>query len=150
MSEVYYGEKMFFAAYYITTIMIIIALFHIYWALGGLWPGTSSQDLLDKVVGSGECFPGKIACLMVTVVFVVMALLPLIIVKLIHVNIDADFLYVSTAFFCLIFFIRGFALYLPVLKKRAHSKFNYLNGRVYSPLCISLGISELVILLQLQ
>ncbi|WP_018688286.1 DUF3995 domain-containing protein [Ahrensia kielensis] len=39
-------------ALFIFVVLAITALIHIYWALGGLWPGTNEKTLPQTVIGS--------------------------------------------------------------------------------------------------
>ena len=65
-------------SFYILIIMSAIAKIHVYWMSGGLWPGKNKEDLVNKVLGQGKIFPGTLSCIFVIIVFIIMAIFPLL------------------------------------------------------------------------
>jgi len=138
---------MIIAGLYISLVMFLIALIHVYWAFGGRWPGTNEKDLVEKVVGRGESFPPAAITCFVTLVFLAMAVIPLLKSGLVDTAIPAHLVDKTSLFFAVIFFLRGIGGYLPIFEKTSAEIFVYYNRRIYSPLCISLGIAELILIL---
>ncbi len=142
-------ERMIYAALYISIIMLLIAIIHVYWAMGGNWPAKerTRQGLIDQFVGRGTEFPSTSITLFVTIFFLIMAIIPLIKVQLIQVPISDSYIHNISILFSIVFLLRGLAGHLPAMRKRATSIFNYYNIRVYNPLCISLGMAQLLLII---
>jgi hypothetical protein len=141
------GPDMIFAGLYIFVIMLLIAIIHVYWAFGGRWPGTNEKDLVEKVVGRGESFPSVPITCFVSLVFVAMAVVPLVKAGLLDTAIPAHLVDKTTLFFAVIFFLRGMGGYLRIFEKTSADIFVYYNRRIYNPLCVSLGVAELILIL---
>jgi len=133
--------------FYVFIIMSLIAKIHLYWMKGGLWPGNTQQDLIDKVIGKGNTFPNTLECLFVIVVFVIMAVFPLM--NYLKVDMGISLLYTKYIylFFSAIFFIRASAMLFTFLEKKATAIFVSYNRKYYSPLCFSLSAAYFLLYL---
>lgn len=126
--------------FYIFIVMSIITIIHIYWLKGGLWPGNTKQDLIDKVIGKGENLPNTIEFVFVLIIFLALTILPIIIYYKIDIGIDNYQKYILL-FFAMIFLLRGIAMFLPKITKTATKIFLEYNTKYYTPICLSLSIS---------
>jgi len=127
-----------FFTLYISLVMIFIAIIHIYWLRGGLWPGKNYQDLIDKVIGVGDKLPNNFMFIFVIAVFLMMAIFPILIYLDINITgYEKEIL----LFFCIVFLIRSFYMFIPIIANKATKVFLQLNTKIYTPLCFSLGVS---------
>jgi len=120
-------------------ILIFIALLHVYWGLGGLWPGKDKQNLIDKVFGRGNQFPSPFSCYLVAVALLISTASLLLGANLIPpFNLEIPVIWINR-FVAFVFFARGTGGYLPFMAKRSHPLFLYYTRRVYNPLCLFLA-----------
>lgn len=133
--------------FYIFIIMSAIAKIHVYWIKGGLWPGKDKQDLINKVLGQGEIFPGILSCLFVIIVFILMALFPFISYFKIELGLFNNYTKFIYLFFSSIFLLRAALVFIPNIENKAHKLFILYNKKYYSPLCFSLFISYIILYL---
>ncbi len=120
-----------------------LAGLHVYWARGGYWPGTDTQSLLARVVGvspSGT-MPGPAACLVVTTLLSVAALIPLALLGWVPLPWPLIAAYGCAA----VLILRGVLGYVDHLLRPGivETPFFRLNRWLYSPLCLLLGSSML-------
>lgn len=138
------------AAMFTTTLLIFLSLVHIYWGLGGLWPGKTKQDLIDRVFGKGTQFPSTFSCFFVATGLFLFSALPWIWMLRFSLELDhqtANLLSYLLYFVSGIFLLRGVLGYLPILTKQWKPIFVYYTKRIYNPLCIFLGITFLVMMI---
>ncbi|XDD46886.1 DUF3995 domain-containing protein [Leptospira sp. WS39.C2] len=131
-------------------LLFILSLIHIYWAFGGLWPGDSKQDLIDKVFGKGNQFPSPISCIFVASSLLIFSLLPILWMNQKSEWINPQILIwvrICMAFVSFIFFIRGVLGYLPFLTKHWKPIFVHYTKRIYNPLCLFLGFAFLMMII---
>jgi hypothetical protein len=118
--------------------MLYITIVHIYWLKGGLWPGNNYQDLVDKVLGSGNKLPSFYIFIIVIIIFLLMALFPVL------VYFDISFIGYKKEmflFFSIVFFIRSFYMFIPFIANKVTKVFLELNKKIYAPICLALSIS---------
>ena len=127
-----------FFTFLIFFVMLYIAIIHIYWLRGGLWPGKNYQDLVDKVLGSGNKLPGFYMFIVVIIVFSLMAIFPVLVYFGMTFNGYEKEIFLL---FSLLFFIRSFYMFVPFFAKKVTKVFLKLNQKVYAPLCFVLSIS---------
>jgi hypothetical protein len=121
----------------------LISLIHIYWAVGGHWPGNSTQNLTETVVGVArdQGMPGPAACLLVAACLAVAAVLPAIHVGLIPIEVPEIALTVGLWGLVGVFALRG----LGGLFERHFRPsiiglpYDRLNRVLYSPLSLVLA-----------
>lgn len=131
---------------YIFVIMMFIAGIHLYWALGGLWPGKTPEELSDIVIGAETRMPSKGMTIKVTIIFILMAIIPLFETGYLPPLIAVDTLKIIEGIFAFVFLLRGILSYLKIMSKHMSQRFNSLNRRIYGPLCISLGFGYIYLL----
>jgi hypothetical protein len=51
-----------------------LAVIHVYWGLGGIWPARNSRALARTVVGAGDAMPSRGACFLVAALLALGAL----------------------------------------------------------------------------
>lgn len=134
---------------FLSILLLFLSVLHIYWALGGLWPGKTKQDLIDKVFGRGERFPSMFACLVVALGLFLAAVAPLLwrnreallFNHMMNVVLEA-----FCFFLAFVFLIRGIFGYLPYVTKYWNPTFVYYTKRIYNPISILIGCGFLFLL----
>lgn len=135
---------MIFITIITTLILFSLALVHIYWGFGGLWPGNTKQELIDMVFGKGNQFPSPFSCFFVAVGLFIFSILPILWMYRFSLSLDNQmtimlrYLMFSVAF---IFLMRGSLGYLPIITKQWKPIFVYHTMRIYNPLCLYLGMA---------
>ncbi len=122
--------------FYIFIVMSFVAIIHIYWLKGGIWPGKNKQDLMDKVLGKVVNVPGTFSYIFVICCFFIMAILPVIDYFNLYVISKTIFLILA-----IIFLLRAISMFIPQIAKKATKIFLEYNKKFYSPLCFSISIS---------
>jgi hypothetical protein len=131
------------------TVFAALSALHVYWALGGVWPGRDRATLARTVVGDalGNQFPSRAATLLVALALAAAAALVLWAGGVLHGAPLSPLLLRSLTwilvFVCLLRGIVGFfEIYLR--PRIAGTPYAHWNTRLYSPLC--LGLSAIVTL----
>lgn len=128
-------------SFYIFIIISIITIFHIYWSIGGLWPGKNKQDFIDKVLGNGSEVPSLTMYIFVIIVFLSMAIFPLAVYYNVNLEILSKYKNYIFLVFSVIFLLRGATMFVSFLAKDVKPIFLKYNKKIYAPLCLSLSIS---------
>jgi hypothetical protein len=126
----------------VSLVMAAVAAIHVYWGLGGLWPGNSLQDLANIVVGDKNMtrMPPAWLTLSVSAVLVGVVLWPLVLAPIAVRFLPLWLIATATYLLAAVFLVRGFASYVPaVARLNDVEPFATLNRRYYGPLCIALG-----------
>jgi hypothetical protein len=131
--------------------LLAIAGIHIYWGLGGFWPGNNEASLVDMVIGmpAGTPIPPLWACAVVAVCLIVPAGAALILAGLFPnffpqwlAWAPAAALWVSA----LVFLARGVSTYVsPLVESARATAFYALDRMIYAPLCIALGAALIAV-----
>jgi hypothetical protein len=124
--------------FFIFVVMMYISTVHIYWLRGGLWPGDNYQDLVDKVLGSGEKLPGSSMFVIVIVIFLLMAIFPVL------VYFGVSFVGFEKKIFLLfgaLFLTRSLYMFLPFMRNKVTKAFLELNKKIYAPICFLLSVA---------
>ncbi|MEP0067858.1 DUF3995 domain-containing protein [Pyruvatibacter sp.] len=127
-------------AYPLMSLLILIALIHAYWGLGGRWPGTDDTSFVEHVVGRTKDMqpPPPLACFGVSAALVMATCLVATKAGLISIAAVPP-LAIDVAFWgaACVFALRGIAGYIPAAMAYAHdTPFHRLNRLYYSPLCL--------------
>ncbi len=133
-----------------------IAALHLYWAAGGLWPARSARQLIDTVIGNPrrDKMPPAWITAIAGIALAGTALLPLAIApvswSLIYtLNLPLSVLggsFGATFLAGLAFLARGIVGYLPFWRRLHPAEpFASLDVRLYSPLCLVLGLAFLLL-----
>lgn len=128
-------------------IVVLIALgaLHLYWGLGGRWPGHDEESLLLRVSGakSGRMY-GLVACALVALALSLAASVVFVGQGPVEGILAAVFVYGGYAVLIAVFGLRGLAAYItPAFAYARGTPFYDLNRRYYAPLCllIALGLA---------
>ncbi|MET4138359.1 hypothetical protein ABIB30_000719 [Pedobacter sp. UYP1] len=126
-------------------IFIALALLHVYWAFGGIW----GKDVVVPTGASGQklFFPSVLSTLIVAIGLLIFALVNLSIKYLLVLPLNPLFLQYGILVTGLIFLIRaiGDFNYVGLLKKHKTSDFARQDRLFYTPLCLTLFITHLLI-----
>jgi Protein of unknown function (DUF3995) len=143
------GSQAAIIAYPLALILLGLAMVHLYWGIGGYWPGTDEASLVEHVVGRtpGMRAPTLLACVIVAVCLAGVA--GFVIVKgLVGPLSPAFAMLVKVGLYAaaLVFILRGAAGYLPGIFDYARgTPFYSLNMSLYSPLCLAIGVALIVL-----
>lgn len=129
--------------YPLTLVLLVLAGLHIYWGLGGFWPGHDEASLVEHVVGRTADMkaPPFWACMivagcLVSVLVLVGGKRGVITVPDLMSWVRYLGLYAAAS----VFFMRGLAAYIPKIFDYAKgTPFYDLNLVFYSPLCLCIG-----------
>ena len=128
----------------LSLVAVLIALAHVWWGLGGIWPAASEAVLARTVIGDGRVrMPAPWQCFAVAVALVVVAAWPWVIVSWPQ----SRLVLIGSVVIGAVFFIRGSAGYSP--RWRAHftsEPFRTRDFYLYSPLCLALGVGFIALL----
>lgn len=129
--------------------LFAVAIIHIYWALGGLWPARDEASLARAVVGSQGIvkMPNPVLTTVVALGIFAAGLVPLIWTAQIPLYLPFDVIIVLMWALAGVFLLRGLGgLVAPILGIKTEPPFTRLNLWIYSPLCLLLGAGYLSLL----
>lgn len=135
----------------IATVLVAIATLHLYWGLGGVWPGTDEKSCARAVVGfrGVERMPPPAAALAVAGALVAAALLALALAGVFSSALPPVLLMAGACTAALVFLARGIAGFTPAWRGLApEMPFARNDVRYFSPLCLALGGGFTVLILQ--
>jgi hypothetical protein len=129
----------------IAVVLFTLAVLHLYWAFGGMWPGRDGEELARLVVGGpiGLRMPSAAACVAVAVVLFVAAGLVLAAQGLLALPISMAWARVATFGVAGVLSVRGLGGFFetrlrPVILGTPYARLNVI---AYSPLSLALGLS---------
>jgi Protein of unknown function (DUF3995) len=129
----------------LVVVLLALAGLHLYWGLGGYWPGADGPSLSERVVGTRGRPPGFLACALVALALLAAAG----VVVSAHAGPafgrQSWIAYGGYACLILVFGLRGLASYLtPVFGYARGTPFYDLNRKYYSPLCVIIAVLLIV------
>lgn len=126
-------------------IFFAISVFHFYWAFGGKWGFENS--LPQKENGERVMNPKVFECILVAIIFIAFGLILLIKGRLISLGLPVWLNQYGLYFLAFIFIARaiGEFRYVGFFKKIKKTSFGILDTKVYSPLCLIIGILLIVL-----
>ena len=118
-------------------LLVALAIFHLYWGLGGRWPGRDERELARKVVGSSDQMASPTACLTVAVLLLAAALLVAASAGWLELPLPEPWARWSTRGVAALFLLRGIAgMFAERIDPRVKgTAFARLNRLLYNPLC---------------
>lgn len=134
----------------LSTVLTGIGLIHVFWALGGVWPGADERSLARSVVGTSgvEHMPPPGLALVVAALLFGAALVPLTWLDLMLGFVPPRLTAVALLALVLVFAVRGVAGYTPWFRtSHPEEPFATLDKRFYSPLCLVLSAGFATLLL---
>lgn len=126
----------------IVTTFAALAALHLYWGLGGFWPGTDPQSLNDRVSGMRRVVATNLlSCAMVAGALLAAAAIVIFRHTLAPTGVTGLVIYGGYATLILVFGLRGLAPYVTPAFNYARGKpFYTLNRRYYAPLCLLIAV----------
>lgn len=126
-------------------IFLFLAILHFYWAFGGkngLENAIPLNASNEKIMN-----PSIISTIFVGIVLLIFGLLNIIKVKIITLALPEIIENYSLWFIAILFSLRaiGEFKYIGFFKKVKTTKFSEMDAKVYSPLCLVIGILEVFI-----
>jgi hypothetical protein len=130
--------------------LVLIALVHVFWAAGGIWPARSELQLARTVVGARGVtrMPGTAACLAAAGAIAVAAIVPLLLRGRVPAPWSAALTWTIGTLVGAVFLVRGIAAYLPAWRAGfPEEPFATLDRRIYGPLCLAVAAGYLALLI---
>jgi len=124
----------------------VAGLVHVYWAFGGVWPGSNRADLARKVVGSTDVFPSTAMTFGVTALLFAAAVLVAGAVELVSLPINESLIVVGAWGVAGVLLIRGVAGFYFSGRAQVRGRgtpFTIRDVRMYSP--FTLVMSGLIV-----
>lgn len=134
---------MILIAWLLAAILTLIAALHVYWGIGGVWPGTDSRSCARAVAGFKgiEAMPSPSASFAVAAAIIAAALVALALAGVYAQPFERISLAGVALFIGLVFAGRGLAGFTPWWRRLTpEMPFAHLDRRYYSPLCLLLGV----------
>jgi hypothetical protein len=131
----------------LTAVLTAIAGLHAYWAIGGLWPADSEEQLVRTVIGTPghRRMPPVWMTVIVALALACMAAWPLVLSSLADRLAGSWLTIAGSAVLTGLFILRGVAGYLPAWRRTHAAKpFDRFDRTLYSPLCLAIGAGFLV------
>ncbi|SMH33885.1 DUF3995 domain-containing protein [Mesorhizobium australicum] len=132
----------------LTVVLTFVAGLHVYWGIGGVWPGTDQRSLARAVVGfrGVDATPSPTACFAVAACLVLAALWPAALAGLFASPFQLAGLVAGAVMLALVFLARGIAGFTPAWRRLTPEEpFATNDRRFFSPLCLALGAGFLVL-----
>jgi hypothetical protein len=126
----------------VIAVLMVLAVLHAWWGLGGRWPGHDERSLVELVVGRTRSMrmPSPARCMGVASALSAAAGLVALQGKVISVDLGMlGERLVQAGFWiaCAVFALRGLAGFIPpIFAYASGTPFATLNRRYYSPLCL--------------
>lgn len=136
-----------FLAMAIAVELAAIAVLHVYWAFGGLWPGTDVDSLVRTVVGVKDMrsMPSRPLTLAVAMALMAAGLPPLAKASLLPAFLPLVLVQACLLLGGAVFTLRGVAPYLPFGTPYRVEPFATLDRRFYGPLCLVTALEYAVL-----
>lgn len=132
-----------------STVLALLALLHVYWGAGGVWPGTDSQSLARAVAGfkGSSRTPSSATCFAVALALLIAAVWPVLLSGEFGGLLPDWLVLLGGVGLAALFCGRGILGYLPGWRRHTpEMPFARLDRLIYSPLCLVLGIGFLALL----
>ncbi len=137
-------------AFLLSAALLVLSGLHIYWGIGGVWPGHDVTSLARKVVRTPNIvrMPGAIPCMIVAAVLAVTALWPLVMIGLLPPIFSITLIYVYGLIVAAVFLLRGVAAYTQAFRRRfPEEPFASRDRWLYAPLCLLIGAGFIFMLM---
>ncbi len=134
----------------LVAVLSIISAVHLYWALGGFWPGKDERTLTRSVIGATGMthMPPVWLTVMVAAAILTAALILLAWNGQIYLGLPPLVIKLGMWGVTLVFLLRGIVGYLPLFRtSNSEEPFATLNQKYFSPLCILIGMGFAIMIL---
>ena len=130
----------------LVAILLVISLLHLYWGLGGFWPGTDARSLSERVAGTSRSVASKLVpCVMVGSALAAAAAIVVLRHTVPPEGLSALIIYGGYVTLMLVFGLRGLAPYLtPAFNYARATPFYALNRKYYAPLCLLIAAGFII------
>ncbi len=125
----------------LSIVLLLITALHVYWGLGGVWPGRDSASCADTVVGfEGVDEMPSLACFAVAACLLLVTLWPMAVASAFATPFPPAGLAVVALVIALFFLGRGILGFTQRWRRLTPKKpFAELDVKFYSPLCLLIG-----------
>ena len=123
-------------------VLFMLAGLHVYWALGGRWPGTDGPSLAARVVGGTSAMPGGTATTVVAVLLAAAGYTVAAAAGALPGVLPPPTLRAAASLVAFVFALRGVGGYFEAyFRPRIREQpYHHLNLWLYSPLCIAIAL----------
>ena len=139
---------MILLAYALSTSLLLVTALHVYWAIGGIWPGRDPASCARAVVGfrDVEEMPSPVAAFAVAACLALATLWPVALEGVFATPFARPGLAATAVLIGLVFLGRGILGFTPWWRRLAPEQpFARLDTRLYSPLSLLIGIGFIVL-----
>lgn len=145
-----YANYVNWLAYTLSALLLALAALHLYWGLGGLWPGRDEADLVSRVVGSRSAhMPSLLMSAQVAIALAAAAWIVAAHAGAPRFHIPGILWTVGFWSVFAVFLLRGAATYTPIFDYAIGAPFYELNRLYYGPLCLAIAAAMAVLKLRL-
>jgi hypothetical protein len=130
-------------AFALSFVLLLVTATHVYWGIGGIWPGTDSASCARAVCGfrGMDAMPPPSTCLAIAACLVLVTLWPMALMGVFATPFPKQGLAATALMIGLIFLGRGIAGYLPAWRRLTPEQpFARNDVRYFSPLCLLIGL----------
>jgi hypothetical protein len=134
---------MIILAFALSLVLLLITTLHVYWGIGGIWPGRDTVSCAHAVVGfrGVDEMPAPFACFAVAACLGLATLWPMALEGVFATPFPKAGLAATALLIALVFLARGIAGFMPWWRRLAPEQpFARLDVRYYSPLCLVVGL----------
>jgi len=128
-----------------SSLLLVLAFLHFYWAFGGLW---GIESAIPEKFGSDFFNPknrlrNKVATLLVALGLIFFAL----VIASNYFDLFPSWSIIATRIIGIIFLLRAIGDFsiVGIFKKASDSKFARSDNRVFIPICLFLGLSSILV-----
>ena len=135
-------------AFALAAVLYLLTSLHVYWGLGGVWPGTDQASCARTVAGFRgiDAMPTPFACFAVAACLIVATLWPLALVGVFATPFPREGLAASALMIAVVFLGRGIAGFTPAWRRLTpEMPFARLDRQYYSPLCLLIGTGFVIL-----
>lgn len=139
---------MIILALLLSLVLLVITTLHVYWGIGGIWPGRDAKSCAHTVVGfhGVDEMPSSFASFAVAACLALATLWPLALEGVFASPFPKEGLAATALLIGLVFIGRGVAGFTPWWRRLAPEQpFARLDQRLYSPLCLLIGLGFAVL-----
>ncbi len=126
----------------VALVLILLAGLHVYWGLGGVWPGTDQASCARAVAGfrGVDRMPPLPACLVVALALLAAAGIALALAELVYLPLPPVLISLAGLAAAVVFLGRGIAGFTPAWRRLTpEMPFARNDRRWFSPLCLLIG-----------
>jgi hypothetical protein len=132
----------------LSAILLLFTTLHVYWGIGGVWPGRDAASCARAVVGFRGVneMPSPVAAFAVAACLALATLWPMALEGVFATPFAHDGLAATAVMIGLVFLGRGILGFTPWWRRLAPEQpFARLDTRLYSPLCLAIGAGFVVL-----